>query len=59
MNINIDKENKIFVQGDIKANNLKAIYNIPAMSISKDKDIIIVSKRATLLKKTILQKISL
>ena len=51
LNINIDKENKIFVQGDIKTNNLKAIYNIPAMSISKDKDIIIVSKDSSLIKK--------
>lgn len=45
ININIDEQNKIFVQGEINAKQLKASYNIPAMSISKDKDIIIVSKK--------------
>lgn len=45
ININLDEENKIFVQGEIYANELKANYHIPAMSISKDKDIIIVSKK--------------
>lgn len=46
LNIYIDEENKIYVQGEINANKLKAIYNIPAMSISKDKDIIIISKKS-------------
>lgn len=46
ININLDEQNKIFVQGEINAKQLKASYNIPAMSISKDKDIIIVSKKS-------------
>ncbi|MFA7083763.1 MAG: translocation/assembly module TamB domain-containing protein [Arcobacteraceae bacterium] len=46
INIYIEEGDKIFVQGDIKANKLKIIYNIPAISISKDKDIIIVSKKS-------------
>ena len=33
------------MQGEINVRELKASYNIPAMSISKDKDIIIVSKK--------------
>ena len=45
ININLDEQNKIFVQGEINVRELKASYNIPAMSISKDKDIIIVSKK--------------
>ena len=45
INININEQNKIFVQGEINARELRASYNIPAMSISKDKDIIIVSKK--------------
>ena len=49
--VDISKENKILIQGDIKAKNLKAIYNIPAMNISKDKDIIIVSKNPKLIEK--------
>ncbi|MBL3520557.1 translocation/assembly module TamB domain-containing protein [Arcobacter lanthieri] len=52
LKINIDEEdNKIFVSGDVKANNLKAFYNIPALSISKDKDIVIVSKKDTIIEK--------
>ncbi|RBQ32454.1 hypothetical protein CRU92_01730 [Arcobacter sp. FW59] len=51
LNINIDEDNKIFVFGNIKANNLKAFYNIPALSISKDRDIIIVSKKDTIIQK--------
>ena len=49
--VDISKENKILIQGDIKAKNLKALYNIPAMNISKDKDIIIVSKNPKLIEK--------
>ena len=45
INININEQNKISVQGEINVRELKASYNIPAMSISKDKDIIIVSKK--------------
>ena len=45
ININLDEQNKISVQGEINVRELKASYNIPAMSISKDKDIIIVSKK--------------
>ena len=45
INININEQNKISVQGEINVRELKACYNIPAMSISKDKDIIIVSKK--------------
>ncbi|MDX9961846.1 MAG: translocation/assembly module TamB domain-containing protein, partial [Aliarcobacter sp.] len=45
INININEQNKISVQGEINVRELNASYNIPAMSISKDKDIIIVSKK--------------
>ena len=45
ININLNEQNKISVQGEINVRELKASYNIPAMSISKDKDIIIVSKK--------------
>ncbi len=45
INININEQNKISVQGEINVRELDASYNIPAMSISKDKDIIIVSKK--------------
>ena len=54
--VDISKENKILIQGDIKAKNLKAIYNIPAMNISKDKDIIIVSKNPKLIEKIFSRK---
>lgn len=49
--IDIDQESKIFVQGELRAKNLKALYNIPAMNISKDRDIIIVSKNPKLIEK--------
>ena len=41
--ISINK-NKINLSGDIVLNKLTAIYNIPSISISKDRDIIIISK---------------
>ncbi|QKF73953.1 autotransporter translocation and assembly factor TamB [Aliarcobacter faecis] len=51
LHINIDEESKILISGDIKVDKLKAFYNIPALSISKDKDIIIVSKKEKLIEK--------
>lgn len=42
--LKIDENSKIFISGDANAKELKAFYNIQALNISKDKDIIIVSK---------------
>ncbi|WP_198305408.1 translocation/assembly module TamB domain-containing protein [Arcobacter vandammei] len=49
--IKIDENSKVSIQGDIKANKLNAFYDIPALSISKDKDIIIVSKDKNIVEK--------
>lgn len=49
--IDINKENQILIGGELKANNLTIIYKMPAMSISSDKDIIIVSKNKKSIKK--------
>ena len=60
LKINIDKESKIGVQGEVRADKLEVIYAIPALSISKDKDIIILSKDKKIIEKDyFLQNISL
>ncbi len=41
LDVNIKKDSKISLNGELNLNKLKATYNIPALNISKDKDIII------------------
>lgn len=42
--VDINEENKILIGGELKVDKLTVLYQAPSMSISKDKDIIIVSK---------------
>lgn len=44
ISLTINDENKIFISGDVRANKLNIFYKIPNMSISRDRDIIIVYK---------------
>lgn len=49
--LDINEENKILIGGEIRVSKLTVIYEIPNMSISRDKDIIIISKNKKIDKK--------
>lgn len=49
--VDINEENKILIGGELKVEKLTVLYQAPAMSISKDKDIIIVSKNKKFIQK--------
>lgn len=51
--LDINENNKILIGGEIRVTKLSVIYEIPNMSISRDKDIIIISKNAKIDEKNI------
>ena len=56
VDININENSKIYISGVINPNKLVSSYNIPALNISNDRDIIIVSSRDNEIKKDFFAK---
>lgn len=56
VDININENSKIYISGVINPNKLVSSYNIPALNISNDRDIIIVSSRDNEIKKDFFTK---
>ena len=56
VDININENSKIYISGFVNPNKLVSSYNIPALNISNDRDIIIVSSRDNEIKKDFFAK---
>ena len=56
VDININENSKIYISGAINTNKLVSSYNIPALNISNDRDIIIVSSGDNEMKKDFFAK---
>ncbi len=51
VDININENSKIYISGFVNPNKLVSSYNIPALNISNDRDIIIVNSGDNEIKK--------
>ncbi|MCT7432286.1 translocation/assembly module TamB [Aliarcobacter cryaerophilus] len=56
VDINISENSKIYISGFVNPNKLVSSYNIPALNISNDRDIIIVNSRDNEMKKDFFTK---
>ncbi|PRM94170.1 translocation/assembly module TamB domain-containing protein [Aliarcobacter cryaerophilus] len=56
VDINFKENSKIYISGALNSNKLVSSYNIPALNISKDRDIIIVSSENNEIKKDFFTK---
>ncbi|AXK49406.1 hypothetical protein CRU87_04905 [Aliarcobacter trophiarum LMG 25534] len=56
LDINFKENSKIYISGVINPNKIESFYNIPALNISKDRDIIIVSSGNNEIKKDFFTK---
>ena len=56
VDININENSKIYISGFINPNKLVSSYNIPALNISNDRDIIIVNSGDNEIKRFFYQK---